>query len=657
MAHLARRQALLVLANCEHLVKVCAELAHMFLHSCLRERLLATSREALPILSLSVVLSTSGHVARTLICVGGGRMHRPQLTRQLGVFLIALGLFGTSMPVAAQTTDQLVSVGSSPSPFARNKQNEPALAVDSNHPNILVSGANDNVDLEACNAGDDTTCPFTPGVGVSGVYISLDSGHTWTQPTYTGLTARGCSGVVGPDPGCTPTVGPIGTLPWYYENGLVSDGDPAVAFGPRRGTDGRFSWTTGSRLYYANLTSNVSTVKRDETFKGFEAIAVSRTDDVAAAIHDQNAWSPPVLASRQSGTLFADKEQVWADNAASSPFFGNVYICFAAFRGQEKSSNASPAPLIVATSNDGGDTWTQRQITPAANNSQRNPVDGCTIRTDSHGVAYVFGVATAPGGQGSFEYMSRSFNGGANWSQPVAVAGPVTQPGIVDPIIGRPTIDGVAGARSDLAPAPSVDIANGAPAGSDATNRIVMTYVSGDIGAPHVYFTESTNGGDTWAAPRVIEPAGDRGYYTAPAISPNGTDVYAVYNAFPTPYRTNTTGPRSLVGVVLHATSSTNAATPTGAFGQIHRGASGDPRGTTQNGLTAEFLGDYVYAIATRTYGAAVWNDARNAADCPAIDAWRMSLRSGGNVARPAPRQDCPATFGNSDIFGFTTAP
>jgi hypothetical protein len=311
-----------------------------------------------------------------------------------------------AVPAAAFNPDTRVSVGSPTTPFSQNKQNEPALAVDANHPNILVAGANDEIDMEACNAGDDTTCPFTDGIGVSGVYFSSDNGTSWTQPTYTGLTARGCLGVVGnADPGCTPQVGSIGTLPWYYENGLVSDGDPAVAFGPVL-KNGTFSWANGSRLYYANLASNLNTTRDETAFKGFEAIAVSRTDDVAAAAAGtKSAWKPPVVVSRQSSTTFSDKEQVWADNAASSPFFGTVYLCWASFVGQEKG-NAAPAPLNVAVSHDGGDTWTQHQVTAAANNSQRNPMDGCTVRTDSKGTAYVFGVGTlSSAGKDAFEFV------------------------------------------------------------------------------------------------------------------------------------------------------------------------------------------------------------------------------------------------------------
>lgn len=570
--------------------------------------------------------------------------------RPLGTVLLALVTLLFATPALAQS-DTLITVGSPTTPFSQNKQNEPAIAVDANHPNVLVAGANDNIDMEACNAGDDTTCPFTDGVGVSGVYFSFDSGATWTQPTYTGLTARGCLGAIGPDAGCTPQVGPIGTLPWYYESGLVSDGDPAMAFGPRPGPDGTFSWANGSRLYYANLTSNLRAGHSEQAFKGFEAIAVSRIDGqpalTPAIIADQNNWMKPVIISKQSSTTFSDKEQIWADNAASSPYFGNVYVCWASFRSNSRGQ-ALPTPLIVARSTDGGNTWTTRQVSPATDNSQAAQPDGCTIRTDSHGTVYVFGIGTPNGTKQTGEVMYKSVDGGLHFAGPTLVQ-PATQPGVFDPVLGRPVIDGIAGARSDLAPAPSVDIANGAPTGADATDRIVMTYVSGTLATPHVYFTESTNGGSTWTPPRSIETTGDRGYYTAPAISPNGTDVYVVYNAFTTPYRTNTTDPRVLVGVVLHADVVSGA---TGNFTELHRGAPGDPRGSSQNNLVGEFLGDYVYAVATRTYGAAVWNDARNAADCPAIDAWRMSLETGGSVPRPAPQQDCPATFGNSDIYG-----
>src|SRR6266567_2965759 len=140
-----------------------------------------------------------------------------------------------SLPAAADT---LVSIGSPMTPFAQSKQNEPALAVDPNNPFVLAAGANEEIDIEACAAGDPTSCPFTTGVGTSGIYFSFDGGKTWTQPTYTGWSARACLGPAA----CVPAVGPIGTLPWYYEDGLVSDGDPSLAFGPRPGSDGKFSW-------------------------------------------------------------------------------------------------------------------------------------------------------------------------------------------------------------------------------------------------------------------------------------------------------------------------------------------------------------------------------------------------------------------------------
>jgi hypothetical protein len=568
--------------------------------------------------------------------------------------VMALSLLLSLAAPAAAAGDTLVNVGSPSSPFSANKQNEPAIAVDANHPTILAAGANDNIDLEACAAGDTTTCPFTPGVGVSGIYFSFDSGATWTQPTYTGWTARGCTGPAA----CTPVVGPIGTLPNYYEKGLVSGGDPALAFGPRPGSDGTFSWANGSRLYYANLIANFSTVRSESAFKGYEAVGVSRTDNVAAAAAgDASAWTDPTIISKQSSTTFSDKEQIWADNASSSPFFGHVYVCNAAFRSNSHG-NQAPAPLMVATSTDGGDTWTQQQVGQASNNPF-NPVQGfgasgCTIRTDSHGVAYLFANQFANGTPGAgYHILLQSFNGGKSWTNARTLFHAYDTCNYVDPVLGRCTMDGINGARDDLSSSPSVDIANGAPTGSDATNEIVDTWVDGRDGLnnEHVFVSYSIDSGATWMGPASVATTGDRGYYSAVGLSPNGTDAYLVYNAFTTPFRNNTIAPRSLVGVVLH--SDIGAGGTPGLWAPLHRGVPGDPRGTSQNGLTAEFLGDYVYAVATRTYGAAVWNDARNAADCPAIDAWRASLQPGSTaLSSPSPGTDCPATFGNSDIFG-----
>ncbi|HUO72927.1 MAG TPA: hypothetical protein VMU39_19325 [Solirubrobacteraceae bacterium] len=129
--------------------------------------------------------------------------------------------------------------------------------------------------------------------------------------------------------------------------------------------------------------------------------------------------------------------------------------------------------------------------------------------------------------------------------------------------------------------------------------------------------------------------------------------MYITYNAFTTPYRDDTSSPRGLVGAILHADVTGRTIGP---FGTLARGDVGDPRASSQNDLTAEFLGDYVYTAATRTGAVGVWNDVRNAADCPALDAWRLSPRTGTAVPKPTPQSDCPATFGNSDIYGAAVA-
>jgi hypothetical protein len=559
--------------------------------------------------------------------------------------------------VAAATppgSDTKVTVGSPPSPFSQNKQNEPAVAVNPIDPSIAAAGVNEEIDEEACNAGDPTTCPFTAGIGTSGVYFSDDSGSSWMQPTYTGLTARNC---LGPDP-CTPQVGPIGTLPRYFENGLVSDGDPAVGFGPQPDANGHFSWSNGWRLYYANLTASFT-----GAFKGFEAIGVSRLDSqsyAAAKAGVNNAWMAPVIATRQNAALFSDHEMVAADDASSSPFFGNVYVCSAAFRSQERGG--LPEPIVVSVSSNGGNTWRTTQLSQAVNNGQIGGRQDCQVDTDSDGNAYVFwdGADGNTGAQAIF--MSRSSDGGIHWLRPARVVTHFVTTGLPDPESGDLTFDGVAGARDGSFP--SISIANGAPTGADATDEIVLVWSQGptpsDTGGganEHVQVMYSTNRGNSWHDGGIASPAGDRPDFPAIAISPNGLDAYLTYMNFLQPWQSTTALPRRFQGVVRHADVAANGSI--GAWSDLNRaqGANiGDARGASANALTDEFLGDYDYAFATNAFGVAVWNDARNAADCPAIDAYRQSLVDGNPIARPAPQQDCPPNFGNTDIYGGSYA-
>jgi hypothetical protein len=579
-----------------------------------------------------------------------------------------------AMAFVAVRGDPLVTVGSPQSPFSQNKQNEPAVAIDPSHANVLIAGANDNIDLEACNAGDPTSCPFTNGVGVSGVYFSFDGGASWTQPTtYQGYTARTCLGPAACAPSTPPTpagpsnagIGPIGTLPGYVENGLVSDGDPAVAFGPKPGADGTFSWANGSRVYYANLTANFSAVRSETTFKGFEAVAVSRLDAPAtgltpAIVADQANWKAPVIVTKQNAALFSDHEAIAVDDASStSPFFGGVYVCSAAFRSQEISPFSLPEPIVLSSSHDGGDTWGTVQISPAVNNIVIGGRQDCQVDTDSKGNVFVFWEGIDTNTKRLAIFMNVSTNGGKSFG-PQRLVTFVTDTGIFDPNQGRLTFDGLGGARDGLAP--SISIANGAPTGAGATDEIVVAWENGPTPSDthpgpneKALVISSTNGGATWSQPVNAAPSTDRPDFVAIAISPNGQDVYVVYDNFLQPWQSTTTNPRLMQGVVRHA--SVGAGGALGAFSDKVRDPTGDARGSSANSLVSEFLGDYNLIAATNTFAYAVWNDSRNAADCPAVDAFRQALTTANPLPRPAPEQACLPTFGNSDIFGAAVTP
>ncbi len=410
---------------------------------------------------------------------------------------------------------------------------------------------------------------------------------------------------------------------------------------------GTFAWGNGSRVYYANLVSpfvvSGGQPFPNEVFRGFIGIAVSRLDNpTPASILLKSSWKPPVMVNtRNSQTAFDDKEQIWADNASSSPFFGRVYVCTAQFRsvGLHLAPGGNfPVPVVVATSTDGGGTWTSKQVTPAGTTGHGPNLwglSGCTIRTDSHGVVYLFSeMFENPALVGlpthGFHVMFKSFDGGKHWTSQQIIR-QITDPCyFADPVYGRCVMDGYAGARTDLAAAPSVDIANGAPTGAGATNEIVDAWADGTaLNAEEARVVWSTNGGATWSSPTAIQLPGDRPIYAAPAISPQGDRMYVIYEADRDPWRgADMTSTRRYRGVLL--SSPVTAGAPT-AWSPACIGPDGD-------------------------YGLGVWTDARDAQVCSEVQTYRAASYAGGERVTPAPWPlfSCPL-FGNTDIWAATT--
>src|SRR5262249_9300409 len=156
-------------------------------------------------------------------------------------------------------------------------------------------------------------------------------------------------------------------------------------------------------------------------------------------------------------------------------------------------------PLLVATSRDGGDSWTLNQVTAASNNpfnvKKGFGRSGCTVRTDSSGVVYVLANKFSVGSPGRGSHLLiKAFDGGKSWPRPtdMGLAGDRCFSSQFDGDSFRCVMDGVAGARDDLSSAPSIDIANGAPTGG-GTDEIVRTWVDGRDGVNHAHVFVSTS--------------------------------------------------------------------------------------------------------------------------------------------------------------------
>jgi hypothetical protein len=339
--------------------------------------------------------------------------------------------------------------------FPTNKQNEPSVAVNPKDTARLIAGSNDEQGQPACGPGPvrgpsvpASDCSFFPGVGTDGVYTSSNGGASWVNR---GLIDSQAS--------------------WLASN-YISDGDPVIVYGPRP-TAGGFS-ATAMRAYYVGLASEK--VSSFPPNKAPEFIVVSYSDD------DGVTWSAPVLAStKRNPNTFNDKNSAAADTNPQSPYYGNLYVGFTAFRSATATGNGN-APMMVARSTNGGASFgAPDQLSPAGNNGTGNGRQGSDIAVGPEGTVYVAFE------QASAQVVAISGNGGASYGRPGTIA-PVTD--IQDPIPG-------ANFRTDSFPSIAADPRAG-------SGTVYASWVTRTAAGGRVVVYRSANRGQAWVLDGTI---------------------------------------------------------------------------------------------------------------------------------------------------------
>jgi hypothetical protein len=506
-------------------------------------------------------------------------MHLARIRRFAAAGAALTTLLAVSVASAATVTETLVSPMAAH--FPQNKQNESPMAVNPVDAGNAITGANDEIEEPDCTMASDgsSSCPFDPQTNVTGVYVTTDGGAHWKQQI----------------------------LHWE-KSGFVSDGDPAVAFGPQPDGHGGFSYAKGARAYFGSLAAS-------PTFGASkELIAVAHSDDKGST------WSAPVLATdRTNPVSFNDKIAVWADSNPASPYFGSVYVSWTLFRGTPGIAE----PIMFARSVDGGQSFGKsRQLTPAADNSSVGGRQGSVIRTGPDGSVYVFWEGASS--HRSAILGARSTNGGVSFSQPFFVAFVSDLP---SPLPG-------ASFRTDSFPL--VDI--------NAAGQIFVVWADySAAGQGIVKLARSANRGATWTVTPAAAVPGRSAFY--PAVAASGSKLFIGFSALDQ----KPAGTAPGAGVVKYDAYYVLSADNGNTFGAPVKisALSSDPDASTANDLTEQFLGDYNGAAAGSdgTFWFS-WTDTRYGSPCSAIDLWRAA-----GLTPPAPSlASCLMGFGDSDI-------
>ena len=524
---------------------------------------------------------------------------------------IAVGLVQPITPALARPTGPSVTGNSLVDQdhglnFSSNKQNETSITRDP-VTGVMVAGANDESQEGPCpgtTVPGASPCPFVRGVGVSGFYRSVD-GTSWTGGILPGTPGRS------------------------------SGGDPSLDQGPPKCADGPFSYSCGKAvIYYANLEDPV-----DPDLHFSEAMGVARSFD------DGATWETPVEVSSVSKANFDDHEWLAVDNKnPSSPFYGRVYVFWAVFCAN--CAGNGNVKLFVAHSSDGGVTWSNPvQVSGANNNIAQGFRETGQLAVGSDGTVEAFWSENEDTTHtATVQVVATSKDGGQTFTAPIAISTVVDYPLTGTPFDVVDLFNRVPGmsARVDCFPHPAADP-------SSTRVYVVWCDFAGGNGTGDVKAAVSSDG-LTWTNIGVIaRVAGRNAFFPAVGVAPDGT-VSVAFDALTAPSNSNLFQTGVQTYDVYYVESRNGASSFTVPI-QVST-ASSNPEASSYNNLKEQFIGDYIDIVDGPTQATIVWTDARNAALCAAVSAYRSAIYAGSATAvAPNPDSACATDFGNTDTI------
>jgi len=313
---------------------------------------------------------------------------------------------------------------------------------------------------------------------------------------------------------------------------------------------------------------------------------------VAYSTNGGTNWTNVTLGS--GGTL--DKNHLWIDNAAGSPYEGNVYSAWTNF------SNIYGEIEAMRSTNDGV-SWTSRQAislnVPAGSHHQ-----GVNLQTGPGGEVYACWAVYQVWGTGQYGEdgigFAKSTDGGATWQ-------PGTQIQAIAGIRGEgANLGGSWPVRLASFPAMAVDISGEGPYSGNI--YVVWTEIEGTDW--RTMMIKSTDGGSSWSARTRIDanphPSYARTYFPWITCDPVTGDLSTIYydnRVDPTP---NPSGSTEIVAVYVN-NSTDGGATWNDEF-QVSD-VTFTPAPIT--GLASNYMGDYIGIAARGGMVYPCWSDTR----------------------------------------------